>query len=152
MIRTSAIFFLFLSLIGCQEVNYPEPPEQLISEEKMVQILVDAYITNASRSKGVNNRIIRTKGIKLDSLLYSKHGIDSLSFAESNAYYASYLDKYTAIISEVEIILAAKKKEIDSIAFAEQNRMFKYGDTTKPKVVKASERGELKDPVQDEEE
>ena len=61
MSKLGYIILAIATLAACQEVQYPDPPEQLIPKEKMVQILADAYITNASRSKGVNNRIIRTK-------------------------------------------------------------------------------------------
>lgn len=152
MNKIGYILLLMVALASCQEVQYPEPPEQLIPKEKMVQILADAYISNASRSKGVNNRILRTKGMKLDSLLYSKHGVDSLSFAESNSYYASNLEQYTSIITEVEKLLTRKKSEIDSIANAAKNRTFKKPDSTSVKTVTNSGVGELDAAVQHEEE
>ena len=152
MSKLGYIILAILALAACQEVQYPDPPEQLIPKEKMVQILADAYITNASRSKGVNNRIIRTRGIKLDSLLYTKHGIDSLSFAESNSYYASNLEQYTQIITEVEKLLTRKKAEIDSVANAAKNKSFKKPNDTLVTTVTKSKEGELAKPAQDEEE
>lgn len=139
---------VLLVCMACQEVQLPEPPENLIPQKKMALILADAYISNASRSKGVNNRILRTKGIQLDSMLYSKHKIDSLSFAQSNAYYAANLDQYTAIITEVEQLLTAKKATLDSIIKDYPGKNFKKGDTT----ITSSQRpktGQLAEPVQD---
>ena len=143
------IGLLLLVLAGCQDIIHPEPPVDLLPKDKMVQILADAYISNASRSKSVNNRILRTKGVQLDSLLYSKHDVDSLNFAESNAYYASNLDMYTEIISEVEKLLKAKKDGIDSIMDLDKKNI----KTKKDSITSASFQrpvvGELTDPVQD---
>jgi len=147
--RIAAYFIaLIFTCVACQEVQRPEPPEHLIPKEKMVQILADAYISNASRSKGVNNRILRTKGIHLDSMLYTKHKIDSLSFAQSNFYYASNLDQYTEIIIQVEELLTTKKALVDSLTRATRGKNFKKVDTTittfqKPKT------GQLAEPIQD---
>ncbi|MEM7186801.1 MAG: DUF4296 domain-containing protein [Bacteroidota bacterium] len=152
MQKIAYILCLVLGLSGCQEVQYPEPPQTLISQEKMVQILADAYISNASRSKGVNNRILRTKGIQLDSLLYTKHGIDSLTFAESNAYYASNLDQYTALITEVEKVISARKATLDSTVNAIRNRTFSQGDSTKVATEKPANEGQLESPARDDEE
>jgi len=145
---TKIMVFLLL-LAGCQDVKYPEKPENLLSKEKMVQMLADAYIGNASRSNRVNNRVLRTNGVHLDSILYKKHQVDSLTFAESNAYYASNLDVYTEIISEVEKLLLTKKAGVDSILKFDKKKSFPKIDSM-PKQ-KAS-LGELTEPPQDEEE
>ena len=145
----SKIIVLLLILAGCQNVKYPEKPENLLSKEKIVQMLADAYIGNASRSKSVNNRVLRTNGVQLDSILYKKHQVDSLTFAESNAYYASNLVTYTEIITEVEKLLLKKKASVDSILEFNKKKSSPKIDTI-PKQ-KAS-LGELTEPPQDEEE
>lgn len=109
------IIFTVTAIVGCQDVRYPEPPENLIPKGKMVEILADAYIGNATRSKSVNNRILRAQGIRIDSIFYTKHQIDSLTFATSNAYYAANLESYTEIMREVEKLLLKKKQDIDSV-------------------------------------
>ncbi len=145
----SKIIVLLLILAGCQNVKYPEKPENLLSKEKMVQMLADAYIGNASRSKSVNNRVVRTNGVQLDSILYKKHQVDSLTFAESNAYYASNLVMYTEIITEVEKLLLKKKASVDSILeFNKKNSSQKIDTIPKQKA----SLGELTEPPQDEEE
>ena len=50
------IFVLILSILGCQNVERPEKPKNLISKEKMVDVLTEAYLANAARS--VNNQAI----------------------------------------------------------------------------------------------
>lgn len=110
--------FLWLGLIviglGCQHIERPERPEDLIPQDKMVNILTDLYINNAARS--VNVRVLRNNGIVLDSLLYTKYDIDSLQFARSNAFYTSDLDNYNNMFAEIEERLVAMKGELDSIA------------------------------------
>ena len=143
---------ILLLLTGCQDVKLPESPENLLPKEKMVQILADAYISNASRSKSVNNRILRAKGVKLDSILYTKHGVDSLRFAESNAYYASNLELYTEIITEVEKVLVLKKARIDSLIGLEKGNINKKKVDQIPTSFEKPDAGQLLDPVEDKEE
>ncbi|MCZ6595219.1 MAG: DUF4296 domain-containing protein [Bacteroidetes bacterium] len=145
----SKIIVLLLILAGCQDVKYPEKPENLLSKEKMVQMLADAYIGNASRSKSYNNRILRTNGVHLDSILYKKHQVDSLTFVKSNAYYASNLVIYTEIMTEVEKLLLTKKVSIDSILKLQKKRSSPKIDSILP--LKAALR-ELTEPPQGEEE
>jgi Domain of unknown function (DUF4296) len=140
------IMVLLLLLVGCQDVKYPEKPENLLSREKMVQMLADAYIGNASKSKSVNNRVLRTNGVYLDSILYKKHQVDSLTFAESNAYYASNLVVYTEIITEVEKLLLAKKAGVDSILKFNKKRSFPKIDSIPKQKVSS---GQLTEPPQD---
>lgn len=145
------IVLIAMVFAGCQDVKYPEPPENLLPKEKFVQILADAYVANASRSRSVNNRILRTKGIQLDSLLYNKHQVDSLSFAESNAYYASNLDVYTQIILDVEKLLTEKKARIDSLAKPVNEKANQKKDSAAFTSFQKPQ-GQLADPAQDEEE
>lgn len=150
-------FILSIALVvlvssSCQDVKYPESPENLLPKEKFIQVLADAYIANASRSRSVNNRILRTNGIQLDSLLYNKHQVDSLSFAESNAYYASNLDEYTDIILKVQKLLTEKKARIDSLSKPGSEKGNQKADSTQYTSFQKSKEGQLIDPVQDDEE
>lgn len=126
------LFFtiLTLSFLGCQDVKKPEKPENLISQETMVLILADAYISNAARS--INNRLIRKTGVMLDSLLYEKYNIDSLQFVNSNAFYTSDLNTYSKIIQKVEVRLLIIQKKTDSLF--EVYKKEKPGDTIKDSI------------------
>ncbi len=104
---------LVLFLSSCQDVKKPERPENLISKEKMVDILTDVYITNAARN--INNKLIKKTGVKLDSLVYSKFEIDSLQFVESNAFYCSDLETYRSLLSQVQDRMLEMQTEKDSI-------------------------------------
>jgi hypothetical protein len=111
------IFGLFVS--ACQDVKRPQLPTNLIAKDTMVSILVDAYTINAARS--IDNRIIVNKGVLVDSILYAKHQIDSLQFAQSNAYYASDLDIYKKLFLQVAEKLKVEKTKKDTL-FAQYKR------------------------------
>ncbi len=91
---------LFFGLLGCQDVQRPEKPKNLIPKDKMVDIIAEAYLANAARN--VDHRKIIASGMKLDSLIYKKYNVDSIQFAKSNAYYADEMNIYAEIFTEVE--------------------------------------------------
>jgi len=103
----------FGCIISCQNVEKPEAPENLISETEMVNILTESYLMNASRSTA--NRTLATKGIKLDSILFKKYAIDSLQFAQSNAYYSTNLNAYKEIFTKVEENIQLEKTKRDTL-------------------------------------
>ena len=112
------LFIISLLIIGCQSVEKPEMPEDLIARDVMVDILTDAYLSNAAKS--VNNKIIRQRGIKLDSFIYKKYRIDSVQFVRSHAWYNSDLSTYEGMFVEIEARLAKMAKDLDSINFPKQ--------------------------------
>jgi len=118
--------------LGCQDVTYPEAPENLIPEETMIEIMADAYSGHAARS--VNNRILRSNKVALDSTLYRKYQIDSLQFARSNAYYTTDLNRYNKLLKGVEEQLLARKKEIDSSLNTERLRLQNRKDSVSGEV------------------
>ena len=107
------LVILVLLLMGCQDVERPEPPADLISKDKMADIMVDVYLSNAAKS--VNNWMLKSNGVLLNRYIYEKHGIDSLQFAESNAFYTSDLAAYNDIFVLVEARLAVIKEEKDTL-------------------------------------
>ena len=101
-------------------MQYPEKPENLIGKEKMVDILTETDLGNAARS--IDNKAIMEKGIKLDSLIYRRFGVDSLQFAKSNAYYAADVNTYMEIIKEVETRLDTMQQRLNTIWEAERKK------------------------------
>ncbi|MEJ6792798.1 MAG: DUF4296 domain-containing protein [Lacinutrix sp.] len=111
--------FLFLIILlilsSCYKVEKPNKPENLISEDNMVNVLVDMAIM--SSAKGVNKSNIEKNGIVPDAYIYKKNNIDSITFVESNAYYAFDIKKYDAIYLRVKdslSVLREKYKAIDT--------------------------------------
>ena len=80
---------IILIITACNRFSGPEKPKNLISKEKMVNILMDAKLI-ASTSYA-NKKTMADSGINAKTYIYTKHNIDSLQFALSNNYYAFYL-------------------------------------------------------------
>lgn len=114
MINKSVLVLLFLVwFTSCQDVKKPDMPNDLISQEKMIDILADVYISNASRN--VNHKLIKKRNLQLDSIIYNKYEVDSLQFVVSNAYYSSDLKVYKDLLTQVQGRLQTLQIEKDSI-------------------------------------
>lgn len=112
-LRLTFLIFFMIYFISCQDVQKPEIPTNLISKEDMVGILTDVYVSNAARN--INNKLLRNKNIKLDSVIFIKYKVDSLQFALSNDYYSSNLDIYRELLIKVQEKLKVLQTEKDSI-------------------------------------
>ena len=95
------IIFLF---IGCSD----NVPDNLISKEKMENIIFDIMILNAS--SGFDLKI--DDNLLSDELIYKKHNIDSLQFFESELYYSKNPREHYEIYAKVKIRIL---KSIDSL-------------------------------------
>lgn len=85
-------------------------PQNLMSEDQMVNFLFDINIINSSRAFR-NRSELNYYNIK-DSLLFKKHKIDSIIFSESNFYYASNPKLYLRIYSKLETKLKLLKDSL----------------------------------------
>ena len=114
-----------------------KPPENLISKEKMVDIIYDMTLINVA--KGVNKSILENNGIIPEQYLFNKHSIDSMLFAKSNEYYSYDLKTYQTIYDNVKIKLEKNKKIIiDSIEILKQIS----GEMSK-KLIKESKKNKI---------
>ena len=95
------IIFLF---IGCSD----NVPDNLISKEKMENIIFDIMILNSS--SGFDLKI--DNNLLSDELIYKKHNIDSLQFFESELYYSKNPREHYEIYAKVKIRIL---KSIDSL-------------------------------------
>ena len=95
------IIFLF---IGCSD----NAPDNLISKEKMENIIFDIMILNSS--SGFDLKI--DNNLLSDELIYKKYNIDSLQFFESELYYSKNPRDHYEIYAKVKIRIL---KSIDSL-------------------------------------
>jgi len=102
-----------LLLVSCYDIKKPKKPENLISKDKMVNIIIDMSLFNSA--KGINKRTLENKGINLEQFIYKKHNIDSLQFATSNNFYAYNVMEYEAIYERVEDSLTQLKDDFTAI-------------------------------------
>lgn len=91
---------IFLVLFSCSfTIEKKEVPDNLISEEEMINILYDMSLISVS--KGINKRILENNGMKPKKYILKKYDIDSLQFVTSNEYYSKDLERYLSIYEEV---------------------------------------------------
>lgn len=100
---------------SCTSNTIYKAPEDLIPEEKMIELLTDLYIASAAST--IPNHT-QTKQMAYFQLVYQKHNIDSTRFKVSNAYYTTKIDLYEKILLKVEEKL---KKIKDSIVQIEND-------------------------------
>ncbi|XMO88425.1 DUF4296 domain-containing protein [Algibacter sp. AS12] len=103
------IGILFMAL-ACTNLKGPEKPENLISKEKMVDILIDARLITSANSK--NKLIMRNSGLDMNNYVFEKHNIDSLQFALSNSYYSYYVEEYEDIYTKLTDSLKVLKEAL----------------------------------------
>ncbi|AXT18362.1 DUF4296 domain-containing protein [Flavobacteriaceae bacterium AU392] len=109
-------YILFLILItSCHNntIEKPKKPKNLISKEKMVDILYD--MTIITHAKSTQKRILENKGFQPERYVFEKYNIDSLQFTESNEYYTFNIDDYQQIYIELDIRFKADKKIYQAI-------------------------------------
>lgn len=109
---------IFFSLMGCNSVDRPKKPKDLIPKNKMSEIMYDLYILNAA--KGVNKKVLELNGIMPSDYVYKKYGIDSLQFAQSNTYYAYDTEVYAALVESVKANLEREKELYEKLTNEEQ--------------------------------
>ena len=115
------VIIILSFVLGCNNslTQKPIPPDNLISQEKMVDIIYDMTLINVA--KGVNKSILENNGIIPEQYLFKKHSIDSILFARSNEYYSYDLKTYQIIYDKVKIKLEKNKNIIsDSIDILKQ--------------------------------
>lgn len=137
------LFSLLLAVVfscGKSNIEKPEIPENLISESKMVEILYDMSLLSAA--KGVNKKLLENKGVHPKEFVYNKYEIDSVQFAESNAYYSFDIRVYQSIYAKVKERLETDKKDFNTIIEQEKksrdsiNAINKKADSIKKRVMK----------------
>ncbi len=101
------VIFLLI-FISCSENS---KPENLMSENQMVDFLFDINIINSSRAfRNISD--LNYYNIK-DTFLYKLHNIDSLQFVNSNKYYSSKPKQYLRIYSKMQKKMIAIRDSID---------------------------------------
>ncbi|WP_418500758.1 DUF4296 domain-containing protein [Flagellimonas sp.] len=129
---------VFLMVVSCAE-KVVEEPDNLIPKKKMVDILHDLAILNATKT--TMGAKLDESGIDIMEFLYKKYQIDSTQFSESDLYYASLPLEYQAIYTEVETRLdkrqkameEATEKKNDSIRKANEKRSDSIRSAKTPK-------------------
>lgn len=123
--RLTLYIGIVLFVTACYQYSKPEKPKNLISKEKMVDVLIDIKLI--SSANGANKKILKNHGINSESYIFKKHDIDSLQFALSSEYYAFNIKEYEEVYAKVKDSLGQlkdiyKKLELKEEAEAEAQR------------------------------
>ncbi|WP_452229253.1 MULTISPECIES: DUF4296 domain-containing protein [unclassified Lacinutrix] len=135
-----------LLLVSCFNQNKPKKPDNLISKDKMVRVIVDMSVY--SSAKGVNKKVLEEKGVKLQEYIYEKHNIDSAQFAASNYYYTYNPETYEDIYKQVRDSLTKLKAEYTALDKIETKEKKRKDSLKRTKLKLMPEKGaSLKDSV-----
>ncbi|MGB2369797.1 MAG: DUF4296 domain-containing protein [Flavobacteriaceae bacterium] len=105
-----AILLALLMLSSCAQVE-EVPPENLIGEEKMADLILELAVLDATKGfvpKDQKERIV----LDADSF-YQFHDIDSAQFTSSNAYYAKQPKAYLRIVNMAKTKLEEFEKNME---------------------------------------
>lgn len=97
-----------LLLIAC-DFGEPKKPDNLISKDKMVNVLIDAKLISSAISS--NKKISEKHKLNMDTYVFKKHNIDSLQFSLSNDYYSFHIKEYEEIYIKVKDSLTKLKEK-----------------------------------------
>ena len=100
IIKRITLLLLSVLFLGCYGLKNPKKPKNLISKDKMVNILIDIRLMSAAT--GSNKRTLDEKVVDKEAYIFNKYNIDSLQFALSNEYYAYHIDDYDDIYTRVK--------------------------------------------------
>jgi len=120
-----ALLFVLFTIFGCGD-NAVEKPENLIEKDVMVDVLSDLTIIQSVETN--NPGVITQNEIKVNEIIYKKYNIDSVSFAQSNRYYASNPHEYQKIIKKVLEKIAAKKEALNQQSMKETGKSIAPSD------------------------
>lgn len=114
------VFFVFLSLVSCQDIQRSPKPKDLIPEPKMVEVLTEIALLHGAKT--YNKRILEMKGVDPKTYLWQKYDIDSLQFLRSNNYYSENFRQYQRIYDSVKVRLERYKVVYDTLREREERR------------------------------
>jgi hypothetical protein len=106
IMRKGILISFFLIVIGCTSTI--EKPKNLISKDKMINVLYDLSLLQAIKAQNISGGINK---IGIDDYIYKKYKIDSIQLAQSNKYYASDMEEYKKIFAAVKTKLEEGTKK-----------------------------------------
>jgi hypothetical protein len=98
MKKFGGLFLGIIFLLSSCNNAVVEKPNNLLDEDKMVDIIYDLALLEALKSQGnVNHESYPT----IKEFLKNKYKLDSVTFAKNSKYYASDIKKYKKIYQRV---------------------------------------------------
>ena len=119
--RKKVILLACLICLGCAPQNSVEPPEQLISPEKMEDVLYDLSLIKAL--KNTNFQTEESKSILTPDYLFKKHNIDSLQWEENLRYYSKNPKQFLLVYKKVQERYPQVLDSIDTLLLRENKKI-----------------------------
>ena len=119
--RKKVILLACLICLGCAPQNSVEPPEQLISPEKMEDVLYDLSLIKAL--KNTNFQTEESKSILTPDYLFKKHNIDSLQWEENLSYYSKNPKQFLLIYKKIQERYPQVLDSIDTLLLRENKKI-----------------------------
>ena len=120
--RFYKFLIIVLITVSCKKEAVIELPECLLTEEQMVDAMVEITILKATKSIGRQG--LKDSGIQPLEYLFSKQGIDTVTIRENFEYYNKDYDRSRALYDKVSVKLKSREllisNEIDSIEAAKK--------------------------------
>ncbi len=111
-IKKFFLLVVFIAVLSCQ--NDEKAPEDILSHQQMVQLLIDVRIAEGkinavAQFKSYENEIFSV----LEKEIFEKHQIDSLTYVKSYNYYLTHPQLYLAITDEVIDSLKVRQSQLN---------------------------------------
>ena len=114
-----ALLFVLFAVMSCGK-EAVEKPDNLLSKEVMVDVLYDLSVLQSAEN--LNSLTFSQNNVKVNEMIYKKYGIDSLSFAQSNRYYASDPHNYQKLFKEVAEKIEESRKVLNEQSLKETGK------------------------------
>ena len=108
--RKIFLLITFIILFSCGE-EVIDMPVNLISKEKMIDILYDMAIINAAKTNAP--QVMEDRNFVPMQYIYNKYEIDSIQFVSSDLYYASKPLEYEDIYEKLEERIKKEKERFE---------------------------------------
>ncbi len=104
---------LFILLFGC--VNKPTPPAGIMSQQEMVDFLIDLHVIEAKVSMSrIPNDSVKLFFDEVEDSLYRKHHVTDSIYKKSYQYYLEHIDLMEEIYSAVVDSMSLRERILDT--------------------------------------
>lgn len=131
MKKIACFSLIFMLLLGCNNETHKKP-KNLIERQKMVNILYDISILEAMKVE--NPAMMDSVKGTSNQYIFKKYKIDSIQFAKSNTFYATDLDEYEKMYTEVKARIDSNKTKITALIKLEVDKKNKEAKQKQKKI------------------
>jgi len=101
-VRITALIYIFFALIGCSQPDYVSAGEKIISDEKMINILIDFHVAEAGVQEGRIKSDRNTKHItSYYNHIYNLHNVSEEDFQKTFEYLVGHPKEFDALYEKI---------------------------------------------------